>query len=93
MAFRNRRDPDNDTFDDHPEPEDKKKKKDKSRKPPNTAFRQQRLKAWQPILTTKTVIIIYFVFGIVFMPIGGLLLWANSLVCRLGLNLSPKFTC
>jgi hypothetical protein len=79
MPFRNRRDPDGDAFDE-PEIDDRKKKKEKSRKPPNTAFRQQRLKAWQPILTTKTVIIIYFVFGIIFMPIGGLLLWANSLV-------------
>ncbi|KAK9457801.1 ligand-effect modulator 3 family [Dipodascopsis uninucleata] len=52
-------------------------KKPKSRKPPNTAFRQQRLKAWQPILTPKTVLPIFFVIGIVFAPIGGALLYAS----------------
>ncbi|KAK9470437.1 ligand-effect modulator 3 family [Dipodascopsis tothii] len=55
-------------------------KKPKTRRPPNTAFRQQRLKAWQPILTPKTVLPLYFAIGIIFMPIGGLLLWASSLV-------------
>ncbi|KAM3523216.1 hypothetical protein MY4038_008293 [Beauveria bassiana] len=54
--------------------------KKKSRRPANTAFRQQRLKAWQPILTPKTVIPIYFAIGIIFAPIGGLLLYANSQV-------------
>ncbi|KAI9670134.1 MAG: hypothetical protein M1817_004471 [Caeruleum heppii] len=55
-------------------------KKPKSRRPANTAFRQQRLKAWQPILTPKTVIPLFFVVGIIFAPIGGLLLWASAQV-------------
>ncbi|KAK5132485.1 hypothetical protein LTR08_009031 [Meristemomyces frigidus] len=55
-------------------------KKQKSRRPPNTAFRQQRLKAWQPILTPKTVLPLFFAVGIIFCPIGGLLLWASSQV-------------
>lgn len=42
----------------------------KSRKPPNTAFRQQRLKAWQPILTPKTVIPLLFVLAAIFAPLG-----------------------
>ncbi|GEQ71892.1 hypothetical protein JCM33374_g5578 [Metschnikowia sp. JCM 33374] len=42
----------------------------KSRKPPNTAFRQQRLKAWQPILTPKTVIPLLFLLAAVFAPLG-----------------------
>lgn len=42
----------------------------KSRKPPNTAFRQQRLKAWQPILTPKTVIPLLFVLACIFAPLG-----------------------
>ncbi|KAJ4145181.1 hypothetical protein LMH87_004037 [Akanthomyces muscarius] len=54
--------------------------KKKSRRPANTAFRQQRLKAWQPILTPKTVLPLFFVIGIIFAPIGGLLLYANSTV-------------
>ena len=38
----------------------------KSRKPPNTAFRQQRLKAWQPILTPKSVIPLLILIAIIF---------------------------
>ncbi|KAG7192003.1 Cell cycle control protein 50A [Scheffersomyces spartinae] len=42
----------------------------KSRKPPNTAFRQQRLKAWQPILTPKLVIPLLLLVAIIFAPLG-----------------------
>lgn len=42
----------------------------KSRKPPNTAFRQQRLKAWQPILTPKLVIPLLLLVTIIFAPLG-----------------------
>lgn len=45
-------------------------KEHKSRKPPNTAFRQQRLKAWQPILTPKTVIPLLFLLALIFAPLG-----------------------
>jgi hypothetical protein len=55
-------------------------KKPKSRKPPNTAFRQQRLLAYAPILTPKTVLPLFFAVGIIFGPIGGLLLYASSKV-------------
>jgi len=41
-----------------------------SRRPANTAFKQQRLKAWQPILTPKPVILSFLIIGIVFIPIG-----------------------
>ncbi|KAJ6171628.1 hypothetical protein N7470_000695 [Penicillium chermesinum] len=54
-------------------------KKPKSRRPANTAFRQQRLKAWQPILTPKSVLPLFFAIGIIFAPLGGVLLWASSL--------------
>jgi hypothetical protein len=57
---------------------DKREKKPKSRKPPNTAFRQQRLLAYAPILTPKTVLPLFFAVGIIFGPIGGLLLYASS---------------
>lgn len=42
----------------------------KSRRPPNTAFRQQRLKAWQPILTPKSVIPLLLLLAVVFAPLG-----------------------
>ncbi|KAL2758646.1 hypothetical protein ACRALDRAFT_1040590 [Sodiomyces alcalophilus JCM 7366] len=60
------------------ESNDKQPEKKKSRRPANTAFRQQRLKAWQPILTPKTVLPLFFTIGIIFAPIGGLLLYASS---------------
>jgi hypothetical protein len=62
------------------ENDNKKEKKPKSRKPPNTAFRQQRLLAYAPILTPKTVLPLFFAIGIIFGPIGGLLLFASSKV-------------
>jgi len=55
----------------------------KSRKPANTAFKQQRLKAWQPILTPKTVLPTFFIVGIIFAPLGGLLLYASNSVSEL----------
>ncbi|KAJ1734192.1 alkylphosphocholine resistance protein lem3 [Coemansia biformis] len=52
----------------------------KSKRPSNTAFKQQRLRAWQPLLTPKSVLPTFFVIGIVFAPIGGWLLWASQRV-------------
>jgi len=39
-------------------------------RPADTAFKQQRLKSWQPLLTPKNVIPIFFIIGIIFLPIG-----------------------
>ncbi|KAL6720106.1 alkylphosphocholine resistance protein lem3 [Lecanora helva] len=74
------------TLDDR-EPEEIQKKT-KSRRPANTAFRQQRLKAWQPILTPKTVLPLFFTVGIIFAPIGGLLLYASAQVQELSIDYS-----
>ncbi|KAI1290991.1 CDC50 family protein [Xylaria venustula] len=52
----------------------------KSRRPANTAFRQQRLKAWQPILTPKNVIWIFFSLGVFAAIVGGLLIYASRMV-------------
>ncbi|PUU78998.1 ligand-effect modulator 3 family [Tuber borchii] len=65
------------------EPEAPKRKKEKNRKPADTPFRQQRLKAWHPILTPRTVLPLFFAIGIVFGPIGGLLLWASAQIQEL----------
>lgn len=49
-----------------------------SKKPSNSAFKQQRLKAWQPLLTPKTVLPTFFLLGIIFIPLGvGLLVTSN----------------
>lgn len=53
---------------------------------PDTAFKQQRLKAWQPILTPKTVLPTLFIIGIIFAPIGGLLIWGSSLVTEITID-------
>jgi hypothetical protein len=63
---------------DHLGPDDGEKKKNK--RPANTAFRQQRLKAWQPILTPKSVLPLFFVIGAIFAPLGGVLFWASQQV-------------
>lgn len=36
----------------------------------DSAFKQQRLTAWQPILTAGTVLPTFFVIGILFIPVG-----------------------
>ncbi|RKP16562.1 Lem3/Cdc50, partial [Rozella allomycis CSF55] len=52
----------------------------------DTAFRQQRLKAWQPILTPKTVIPSFFMLGVIFIPIGIILLLASNSVVELTID-------
>jgi hypothetical protein len=47
-------------------------------KPEDTDFRQQRLRAWQPILTPRWIVIIFVVIGIIFIPIGAALLVATA---------------
>uniref|UniRef100_A0A3Q0QUS6 Cell cycle control protein n=1 Tax=Amphilophus citrinellus TaxID=61819 RepID=A0A3Q0QUS6_AMPCI len=52
----------------------------KNRKPDNTAFKQQRLPAWQPILTAGSVLPAFFVIGLIFIPIGiGLYVTSNNI--------------
>ncbi|KAI9496128.1 CDC50 family protein [Zychaea mexicana] len=60
--------------------------KKKSRKPTDGAFRQQRLPAWQPVLTPRTALPTFFVIGILFTPIGGLLFWSNSRIIEIKLD-------
>ncbi|GAA6025593.1 hypothetical protein JCM10207_001202 [Rhodosporidiobolus poonsookiae] len=59
---------------------EEKKKVAWHRRPANTAFRQQRLLAWQPILTPATVLPTFFLIGIIFVPLGGVLLWGSNQV-------------
>ncbi|KAL5634653.1 hypothetical protein ACGC1H_002630 [Rhizoctonia solani] len=63
-----------------------KKGKSGSKEPANTAFKQQRLKAWQPILTPKTVLPVLFIVGLCFAPIGGLLIWGSGNVSQITLD-------
>jgi len=55
-----------------------------SKRPANTAFKQQPLKAWQPILTPKPVITTFLILGTIFIPIGVVLLVASNNVIEVG---------
>ncbi|PRP80850.1 hypothetical protein PROFUN_11405 [Planoprotostelium fungivorum] len=50
----------------------------KSKRPGLTAFKQQQLRAWQPILTPFPVILTFLIIGVVFIPIGVVLLHASQ---------------
>jgi len=52
----------------------------KSKRPAMTAFKQQQLRAWQPILTPLPVIITFLVVGTIFIPVGVVLLLASRSV-------------
>lgn len=59
--------------------------------PTDTAFKQQRLKAWQPILTPATVLPTFFLVGLIFVPLGGVLLWgSNQVSLSTGLQTSAE---
>ena len=46
----------------------------------DTALKQQRLPAWQPVLTAKTVFPLFFGIGVVFIVLGAVLLNYSNLV-------------
>lgn len=46
-------------------------------------FLQQRLRAWQPILTPRWIIASFFALGIIFVPVGVVLKQASDDVCSL----------
>uniref|UniRef100_H2ZJC1 Cell cycle control protein n=1 Tax=Ciona savignyi TaxID=51511 RepID=H2ZJC1_CIOSA len=48
--------------------------------PDNTAFKQQRLPAWAPILSAKSTLPIFFIVSIAFVPIGVVLLVTSEAV-------------
>lgn len=56
--------------DDDEELRDRVARKLHSRRPPNTAFRQQRLKSWQPVLTARVVLPLLLLVAVIFIPIG-----------------------
>ncbi|OLY79594.1 Meiotically up-regulated gene 89 protein [Smittium mucronatum] len=63
-----------------------KKGENKSKRPANTAFKQQRLRAWQPLLTPRTVLPTFFIIGLIFAPIGGVLFWASEILFEVTFN-------
>ena len=49
----------------------------------DTAFKQQRLPAWQPIITANTALPVFLIIGLLFIPIGVVLVITSE---RVGLN-------
>ncbi|XP_055913499.1 cell cycle control protein 50A [Eupeodes corollae] len=54
----------------------------RSKRPSDSAFKQQRLPAWQPVLTAGTVLPTFFIIGIAFIPIGIALTYFSDKVCE-----------
>ncbi|TKR70513.1 hypothetical protein L596_022535 [Steinernema carpocapsae] len=60
--------------------------KKKKNRPKDSLLRQQRLPAWQPILSARTIISMMFLVGIAFIPIGVVLYLASAGVGEFDLN-------
>lgn len=50
----------------------------KKNRPSDSPFKQQKLKAWQPILTPTWVVCTFLAIAVVFLPIGGVLFAASD---------------
>ena len=61
--------------------------------PEDTPFKQQRLPAWQPILTPNWVIGTFLIVGCVFMPIGGAIYAASSSVQEIRIDYGDMPVC
>ncbi|PAA57812.1 hypothetical protein BOX15_Mlig012769g2 [Macrostomum lignano] len=57
-----------------------------SNRPPSSAFHQQKLPAWQPLLTAGTVFPVFLIMSIAFICLGVALLLANSNISELSID-------
>jgi len=57
----------------------------------DTAFKQQRLPAWQPIITANTALPVFLIIGLTFIPIGIVLVVTSSNVWFSFINLFWKY--
>ncbi|GMM37156.1 Lem3 protein [Saccharomycopsis crataegensis] len=80
MGLIKRKNNDSDDVDSISDYEKEPEEKVKSRRPGDNAFRQQRLKAYNPIITTKTVIPLFLLFAVVFVPLGAAMLYGSNQV-------------
>lgn len=60
--------------------------KEASKRPEDSDFKQQRLPAWQPLLTPKWVILTFLIVGVVFIPIGTLIVTASNDVVEISVR-------
>ena len=49
-------------------------------RPDSSAFKQQKLKVWRPILTPKKVVMLFSGLGLIFLPIGIAIIVASNQV-------------
>ena len=66
--------------------ESSKSSEDISKKPDNTAFKQQRLAAWQPVYEPKSVLPMFFIVGILFIPLGSIFLVSSNNVWEVSID-------
>lgn len=64
------------------------KPKEKSRKPINNAFTQQRLKAYNPVFTAKTIIPLLVGIAIFFIPLGAAMWYASHQTMDISIDYS-----
>ena len=50
-------------------------------RPPNTAFRQQRMRAWQCVLTPKLIVTIFSILAAIYLGFGAWLTYLAHTVC------------
>lgn len=80
MQLRKRKDQELEETDSVSDFEEERPVKILTRKPADNAFRQQRLKAYHPIITPKTVIPLLLAFAIIFVPLGAAMFYGSNKV-------------
>jgi len=63
----------------------------KKNRPPNTAFRQQRMRAWQCVLTPKLIVIVFSILAAIYLGFGAYLTYLAHTVSRIGCFLFRNF--
>ena len=64
------------------------KPKEKTRRPADNAFRQQRMKAYNPVFTAKTVIPVLIGIAIIFVPLGAAMWYASYKIQEITIDYS-----
>lgn len=65
-------------------------KKLPTRRPKDTKFKQQKLPAWQPIMTAGTVLPFLFAIGVVFIPLGIALFFTSNNIQEFVINYTDQ---
>jgi hypothetical protein len=55
-------------------------------KPPNTPFKQQRLPAWQPVITFKMMVLSLVLLGVIMVPLGAVFCYVSSELTEISMD-------